>query len=362
VLTEADARALSDAIRIAHDAGDRDQFAHLAIDAVETTVRSELTAYNEVDPPAARFSFVSRPAEADFEGASELLMRYAHHHPVIRYIQETGDGSAHKMSDFLDEQELRRNPLYEHVYSRNGAHWQMSITMPTVAPRIVAVVVSRTEGEADFDERDRLMLNLLRPHLGQSFEIARERERVRAVLGAVSDVLAAGGSHVVVLDEPPVEMTPGALDLVHAAFGPPTRRAPLPYRVSQWVERERARWRESQSGRSRELLQPLISERDGRRIAVRLVPGVELDSLVVREETRALAVAELEALGLSRREAEVLRLLARGDTNASIARAMRVEPSTVKTHLERIYRKLGVRGRVEAVATALDLTAFAPAP
>ena len=46
-----------------------------------------------------------------------------------------------------------------------------------------------------------------------------------------------------------------------------------------------------------------------------------------------------------------------GETNAAIAAALHVETSTVKTHLENVYRKLGVRGRVAAVAMAFDLLA-----
>ncbi|MDR1808082.1 MAG: response regulator transcription factor, partial [Propionibacteriaceae bacterium] len=53
---------------------------------------------------------------------------------------------------------------------------------------------------------------------------------------------------------------------------------------------------------------------------------------------------------LTAREADVLRLVADGLSNAEVARTLWVEPSTVKTHLEHIYAKLGVTGRVRAVS------------
>jgi LuxR family maltose regulon positive regulatory protein len=58
---------------------------------------------------------------------------------------------------------------------------------------------------------------------------------------------------------------------------------------------------------------------------------------------------------LSGRELEVLRLLAAGRSNAGMARELVVEQSTVKTHLIRLYRKLGVHSRTQAVARARAL-------
>jgi DNA-binding NarL/FixJ family response regulator len=52
---------------------------------------------------------------------------------------------------------------------------------------------------------------------------------------------------------------------------------------------------------------------------------------------------------LSRREAEVLPLLQRGDSNAQIALALHVGVETVRTHARNIYRKLGVASRRELV-------------
>jgi DNA-binding NarL/FixJ family response regulator len=55
---------------------------------------------------------------------------------------------------------------------------------------------------------------------------------------------------------------------------------------------------------------------------------------------------------LSRREAEVLRLIAAGLSNTEIAAALFVSSATVKTHVNRIFSKTGARDRAQAVRYA----------
>jgi len=57
-----------------------------------------------------------------------------------------------------------------------------------------------------------------------------------------------------------------------------------------------------------------------------------------------------ELADLTEREIQILRLVADGRTNASIAHALEVSPRTVAKHLEHIYRKYGVSSRAAAVS------------
>jgi len=66
------------------------------------------------------------------------------------------------------------------------------------------------------------------------------------------------------------------------------------------------------------------------------------------DEPMALAIAA----SISPREQEVLRLLSAGLSNREIAARFFISPGTVKSHLESIYRKLGVSSRTQAIAQA----------
>src|SRR5947209_4953489 len=56
---------------------------------------------------------------------------------------------------------------------------------------------------------------------------------------------------------------------------------------------------------------------------------------------------------LSRRESQILQKVAYGATTKEVAHDLGISPHTVKTHLERIFEKLGANDRAQAVAIAL---------
>lgn len=115
--------------------------------------------------------------------------------------------------------------------------------------------------------------------------------------------------------------------------------------------------------------------RTGSRAALRLIPpgilsglaGRALDRLhseasggVLREIVRATEGRGGDLEPLSPRELRVLAEVEKGSTVAGIAAALYVSPNTVKTHLRRLYRKLGVATRADAIRKAKALGLGAP--
>lgn len=82
----------------------------------------------------------------------------------------------------------------------------------------------------------------------------------------------------------------------------------------------------------------------------RITLGTDVQAAVAREIRRRSG--DLERL-LTPREDEILRLTAEGMSAPDIARRLHLGATTVKTHLQRVYEKLGVSDRAAAVAEAM---------
>lgn len=74
-----------------------------------------------------------------------------------------------------------------------------------------------------------------------------------------------------------------------------------------------------------------------------------------RREALCRAAEKLRGAPLTPREHEILRRAAHGESNAEIAEAIHLAPTTVKSYLQSALRKLGARNRVEAVFKLSEL-------
>jgi NarL family two-component system response regulator YdfI len=84
-----------------------------------------------------------------------------------------------------------------------------------------------------------------------------------------------------------------------------------------------------------------------------LLPSSVVDTMVAHLVDHERGAQPAQAETLSRREAQVLALLAEGAANKEIARRLDISERTVKAHVTGIFNKLGANSRAEAVAIAM---------
>jgi DNA-binding CsgD family transcriptional regulator len=322
-------------------------FPAVATSELRRVIASEIVSYNEVDPSVPRAVAHVDPEESwQPEVHGPQWERYSAQHPMLVHLLRTGDGSARRISDFCTSAEFHRLDLYQRFYRELGVEYQLSCTLPAPEPLVIALALSRAH--RDYSERDRTVLNLLRPHMIQAYWNAAVRDHLRSALASMQRAFETRGWGVALTHDDVVEvLTPDVADWLSSYVDRDD--------FQTWIARER------DASRRGVLARPLVETRDGRRLIVRFTPGVEgPDVLLFDERPTDDGSAALQRLGLRPREAEVLLLASRGLRNTDIAQELRISPSTVKHHLERIYLKLGVHNRTEA--TALALEAFATHP
>jgi len=352
-LRQGDLERVLTVVRGVATARDPDEFARAAVGHLSDVIPSDVITMNEVDPAAGRTVFTMEPETFIIPaGSQRLLAEMADQHPLIRHTASTGDGSARRISDFWSQEEFHASPIYEKLYRPMGVEFQMAVALPASQPIHVGIVLNRRT--RDFSTRDRDVLNVLRPHLVQAWFSAKDQAHLRMLVTAATDASVDRGVGLIVLSNPPHELTPGALVSLYRYFGRPTRTSPFPARVERWLNMQESRLEGDQSP---ELPKSLRTESGSGHIVLRYLPGQSghPGALVVHDVPGRARPPSLHALGLTPREAEIVDYVTKGESNAAIGGALHVSPATVKKHLDNIYTKLGVHGRGRLTAFVLDV-------
>jgi len=293
-------------------AEDLQAFPDHVLPLLKRLVPHDVGTYNEVQPQAGRIRTVYTPAGALPADGERLFGPLIAQHPVIQHVQQTGDGRACKLSDFLSQRQFHQLGLYQDFFRLAGLEHQIALMLPAPRPLVVGIALNRTRG--DFSERDRLLLDLMRPHLVQAYRHAAARTRIGAALAALERALDADERGVVLLSRGggrPL-LTAQARRWLAAYWGPPLRRSSvLPAVVEGWLQGQRARLAGDAAPAPAE---PLVVERGDRRLHLRFLRGSGAggpDVLLLHEDARPV-VDTLPAEGpLTPRECTVLEQLGR---------------------------------------------------
>ncbi len=284
-------------------------------------------------------------------------------HPVLSNYLKSSDGQAKAISDFLSESEFqRREGLYD-FFQRFGMKDQMVIyikssSMPkgnllNGCQNFMGVKFGRDR--RNFNERDRLILNLIRPHLEQAYQNIAAFTQVKEQLIQLNQATEQVGLIALFIDGKVEWITQKADELLHKYC--PLSKLPnsLPDIVQRWINNQILLLTKSSEILSP--LRPLCLEQNGSKLTVKLSYN-EASGVVylLLEETQpnSFSLKYLEMLGLTKREAEVLFWVAKDRNTDEISKQLGMSDRTVKKHLENIYRKFGVSTRLGAVMYAFQ--------
>ena len=284
-------------------------------------VEADWVAYNERDAVGRHLLEVGRTGDStpwNGECFDDFYAVELFESPIGRRRME-GYSSALMISDFMSQRELHRTRFYEVAIRPYGVEHSIEVDIPSPPSRWRTFFFDRAE--RPFSERDRLVLDLLQPHLARLWQAARTRRELAAALVGLEQAEPHEPRGVILLGaRGEVEYSSQPAGRLLQEFAPDES-------LVEWLA----------SGARR----PLVHHLGERRLIVERVG----DALLLEETP--------PDLGLTAREREVLTWVARGKTNAEIARLLWLAPSTVAKHLENVYAKLGVNTRTAAVARLL---------
>jgi DNA-binding CsgD family transcriptional regulator len=361
-LTSQDTQQLLLAIQELYVLHDLSSFGVKALEIVHRLVPSEVPEFHVTNVRSHTISRAFLPGHPGFTPEMEqVVSRHWTEHPIVQNMPLTLTG-AYKISDFMTSQEFHHlEGLYQQYLGIVGCEDQMVMFLPMINTQnwneylqadLSMAGIALNRSQRDFTDRDRLLLNLLRPHLFQAYCNAQRYQQVQQRLIQLHQSLTHVG--LIILDPSgQIEfITPQASQYLQAYFSKTLERNQLPTLLWAWIRHQVA---STQTFDQPTSCLPLRIEQNDKKLLIQLVvESLQGRYLLLLEEHMRSLLPSLALLGLSARETEVLFWVMRGEANQAIAKHLGVHLSTVRKHLESIYRKLGVQSRTEAIAQALD--------
>jgi DNA-binding CsgD family transcriptional regulator len=343
-LRESDFMAALDFVGEVHDAQDRDEFRAILLPGYRSLVPALHVSYNEIGRGGRVAAAIVEPELPGW--AVPAWERHAGENPLLRRYLRTRDGRAMRFSDVASRREIRALPLYRDFYEPLGVEHQIAFILPSTAELTIGVALTR--GAQDFSDRDRRLLEITRPHMIQAYRAAELREQLAATVGGLRSGLDADGRAILLLapDGGVRFASATAREVFEDVPDAPAEGREAPRVLRDWLVGTARSGSIAVGGRTL-LVRRLLS--DGRTV------------ILLDDPDRALSLAALRGLGLTPREADVLRQLALGFETEAAAVRLGMAPRTLAKHLQRVNAKLGVGDRGQAVATAWA-AAGPPAP
>ena len=304
-----------------------------ALSGLAELVPADVVMWDRVELATGVVRHEAIPAEAEPPGAFAAIVGDVAGHPLLS-AHAARRRPAVRLSEAVERRRLSHSDLYGDLLHPSGVEY--AITVGVRAERREMVVAGLGRSERQFSERDRDVLDLVRPVLEAALRDAQARERlVRALV-----TTPPPGAAVVLLDRYG-EIEHSSLDAerwLAEHFGGAEHPGWLPEAVAAWLALPPR--------------PPLVSVRDRRRLTVHLLPG-DPHALLLEEEVASFRPDALDRLGLTARETEVLCAAAAIEQEADIAWELCLSLHAVRDRLAHLEAKLGVHTAADAVTRAL---------
>jgi len=174
----------------AHDTA---SFARLGVERLPALVASEFTTLSICNLVNGKREVYGLPAGTLSAADREAFNRHFEQHPLVRYHGYAGGQDTWRISDSVPIERFRRSALYNDYYRRIRIDHAMALPVYVRDGLLVSFVLNRTR--RDFSDRERALLDLLRPHIARVYQkigflsrlTAREAEVLRWVAAGKSD-------------------------------------------------------------------------------------------------------------------------------------------------------------------------------
>jgi DNA-binding CsgD family transcriptional regulator len=301
------------------------------------------SSFNEINPGANGIRWRSIPENSRMDEYAPLFAQLMYQNPLVGYFEETQDTRAMMWSDIASPDQIRKTELYQEMFRPLGVDSQMVVVLP--APPGIIVGFAVNSGAEGFTERDRTVMNTLRPHLAHCYRSIQLRDELSNLqqalqVGGWAGALANGDGMVETVTDNVTQLeNESGVTLAEGEPLPEPLRASFDTGVKAYEPSQPAVL--SRSTR--------ISE-EANGVAGWHVPGPIPPHVVIVQTDVDASTERLRAAGLSPRQLEVALQLTEGGTNRALAKRLGIAEGTLRKHLERIYRALGVSDRASAIA------------
>jgi DNA-binding CsgD family transcriptional regulator len=319
-----------------HDAQDTAELRAMVLEALVRLTPADFVSYNEMFADGRPPGFLIEPGVP--AALEPVWARLGFENPLLHRYLRTRDGRPYRFSDVVSARELHAMPLFREFYRPLGIEHQIAFALP--APRDLTIAIALSRARIDFSDRERQMLDLVRPHIIQAYRNAQFREQGAQLMAAIAAGLDLGTLALVVCEDERIVYASTAARALWNDLGweAPALEAALPEAV--------------RSAFAGDATTASLSTDDDVLLLRRAHPRAGATTIIAERAGAAVSADTLRSLGLTPRESDVLAMLARGRDTGAVATALRISPRTAQKHLQRVYAKLGVTGRAQAVSTA----------